>query len=275
MTYSSLTKTILITGASEGIGAECARLFSKTSSNLVLVARTKSNLDTLVRELSEDCNIISIPMDVGSIDDCNSLFERIENQFGCIDVLINNAGMHERGDFQNLNVESIVKTVDVNLRAPLVLSSMAIPLMRKPGKGSIVMVASLAGMSPLQGAAIYSSTKAGLRAFAYALHDELRESNIHVGIVSPGPVETGFIMNSIDDVEDIVFSQPMSSPQQVARAIKTVSDGEKLEIAIPKMSGVLATMAYLFPKLRRAMRPGLYAKGKKNKEKYKREKGNE
>ena len=93
------------------------------------------------------------------------------SEFGSLDILINNAGMHERGDFYNLSVDDIGKMVDVNLRAPMILSSMALPHMRSAGSGSIVMIASLAGMSPLQGAAIYSSTKAGLRAFGFALYE--------------------------------------------------------------------------------------------------------
>ena len=176
--------------------------------------------------------------------------------------------MHERGDFYNLSVDDIGKMVDVNLRAPMILSSMALPHMRSAGSGSIVMITSLAGMSPLQGAAIYSSTKAGLRAFGFALYDELKDANIHIGMVSPGPVSTGFILRSIDDVEDIVFSQPMSTPEEVARAVSTVIKERNIEIAMPKISGILATLAYLFPRLRRAIRPSLYAKGKKNKEKY-------
>ena len=87
-------------------------------------------------------------------------------------------------------------------------------------------------------------------------------------MVSPGPVSTGFILRSIDDVEDIVFSQPMSTPQEVARAVSSVIKERNIEIAMPKISGILATLGYLFPRLRRAMRPSLYAKGKKNKEKY-------
>jgi short-subunit dehydrogenase len=143
-----------------------------------------------------------------------------------------------------------------------------LPYLRKAGGGSVVMVGSLAGCTPLQGAATYSATKAGLRAFTYALADELRGSNVSIGVVSPGPINTGFIMDNLDDVEDIVFSQPMSSAQQVADAILELARGRKTEIAMPAASGRLLQLLYLFPSLRRKLRPMFYEKGRKNKNKY-------
>ncbi|MDG1473880.1 MAG: SDR family NAD(P)-dependent oxidoreductase, partial [Porticoccaceae bacterium] len=196
------------------------------------------------------------------------LIEKANAEFGQIDILINNAGLHHRGDVTSVKSEDIGAMVDINLRAPLILSSAVLPFLRLSRGGAIVMIGSLAGMAPLQGAATYSATKAGLRAFAYAFSEELRESNINVGVVSPGPVDTGFIMNEIDNVEDIVFSQPMSSANDVAEAVLAIARGEKTEISLPSASGKLATLSYLFPGLRRFMRPKLYAKGLKNKDKY-------
>jgi len=137
------------------------------------------------------------------------------------------------------------------------------------------MVGSLAGMAPLQGAATYSGTKAGLRAFAYALADEMQSTGIHVGVVSPGPIDTGFIMDEIDNVEDIVFSQPMSSADEVADAVMRIAAGDKLEIPMPAASGRMVNLGYLFPWLRRYLRPMLYAKGRKNKDKYRNRQTNE
>ena len=144
-----------------------------------------------------------------------------------------------------------------------------LPYLRKAGGGAIVNVGSLAGRTPLQGAATYAATKAGLRAFTYSLADELKGTGIYIGVVSPGPIDTGFIMSEIDQVEDIVFSQPMSSAQQVADAIVSCARGEAVEISLPRSSGWLTTVSYLFPALRRALRPKLYRKGRKAKEQYK------
>ena len=261
-------KTIIITGASAGVGAACARAFARHKANLVLCARGQAGLDKISEELSSQCSLLTVAMDVSDTDQCLALLTKAEDEFGRVDVLINNAGMHHRGDLEKVKPIDVGSMVDINLRAPLILSCAAIPFIKKSDGGAIVMVGSLAGMAPLQGAATYSATKAGLRAFAYALADELKDSEINVGVVSPGPIDTGFIMSEIDVVEDIVFSQPMSSADGVADAVLSVARGDKVEIAMPAASGRLVMLSYLFPALRRFMRPSLYAKGRKNKDKY-------
>ena len=268
-------KTIIITGASAGVGAACARAFATQKANLVLVARGQQGLDIIEKELSAQTKVITVAMDVSNVEQCLALLVKAEEEFGTVDVLVNNAGMHSRGDLETVDPADVGAMVDINIRAPLVLSCAAIPYLRRTGGGGIVMVGSLAGMAPLQGAATYSGTKAGLRAFAYALADEMRGTRIHVGVVSPGPIDTGFIMDEIDKVEDIVFSQPMSSPGDVADAVLKIAAGDKLEIPMPAASGKLTNLGYLFPKLRRYLRPKLYAKGRKNKDKYRNRQVNE
>jgi hypothetical protein len=261
-------KTVIITGASAGVGAACARAFANHKANLVLCARGQAGLDIIAEELSAQCSVLTVAMDVSNTDQCLALLTKAEAEFGRVDVLINNAGMHSRGNIEKVEPADVAMMVDINLRAPLMLSCAALPFIKKSDGGAIVMVGSLAGMAPLQGAATYSATKSGLRAFAFALADELQETDIKVGVVSPGPIDTGFIMSEIDNVEDIVFSQPMSSADAVADAVLSIACGEKTEIAMPAASGRLVTLSYLFPALRRLLRPKLYAKGRKNKDKY-------
>ncbi len=265
-------KTVIITGASAGVGAQTARAFAKMNANLVLLARGQKALDEISKELSVITSVLTISMDVSSSVDCQNMLVSAEKEFGAIHYLINNAGYHKRGEVENNSPEQLAKMVDVNLRAPIELTALILPYIRssidKGDLGGIVNVGSLAGRTPLQGAATYSATKSGLRAFSYALSDELKGSGISVGLVSPGPINTGFIMSEIDEVEDIVFSQPMSSPQQVTDAIISVARGEKVEISLPNSSGWLTTISYLFPALRRFLRPLLYNKGRKAKERY-------
>jgi len=268
MTARFQQKTIIITGASAGVGAACARAFAAQKANLVLVARGQQGLDLIKQELSTQTKVLTVAMDVSDTEQCLSLFAKAEQEFGSVDVLVNNAGMHSRGNLDTISPEDVGAMVDINIRAPLVLSRAAIPYLRRAGGGAIVMLGSLAGMAPLQGAATYSATKAGLRAFTYAFADEMRGTGIYVGVVSPGPIDTGFIMDEIDKVEDIVFSQPMSTAGDVAEAVMRIAAGEKLEIPMPSASGKLVTLSYLFPWLRRYLRPKLYANGRKNKDKY-------
>jgi short-subunit dehydrogenase len=265
-------KTVIITGASAGVGAETARAFAKMRAKLVLVARGKEALDKISKELSVQTDVLTIAMDVSNAADCQKMLVSAQEKFGDIHYLINNAGYHKRGEVENNSPEALAKMVDVNLRAPIELTALILPYIRnsiaRGGFGGIVNVGSLAGRTPLQGAATYSATKSGLRAFTYALADELRGSGISVGLVSPGPINTGFIMSELDEVEDIVFSQPMSNPKQVTDAIISVAKGNKVEISLPSSSGWLTTLSYLFPALRRFLRPLLYEKGRKAKELY-------
>ena len=268
MIKSFENKTIIITGASAGVGAACARLFANHKAKLVLVARGEAALNIIADELRSQCEVLIVVMNVANNDDCLTLLEKAEATFGAVHVLINNAGMHARGNLETVAPLDVAAMVDINLRAPLLLSGAAIPYLQRAGEGAIVNVGSLAGRAPLQGAATYSATKAGLRAFSYALADELRDSGISVGSVSPGPIDTGFIMDEIDEVEDIVFSQPMSTAQQVAEGIMAVASGDEVEVVLPTASAKLTHISYLFPKLRRRLRPKLYEQGRKNKEKY-------
>ena len=261
-------KTVIITGASAGVGAACARLFASKGAKLVLVARGEAALNTIADELRSQCEVLTVVMNVASNEDCLALLEKAEAAFGAVHVIINNAGMHARGDLATVAPMDVAAMVDINMRAPLLLSCAAIPYLQKAGEGAIVNVGSLAGRAPLQGAATYCATKAGLRAFSYALADELRDSGISVGSVSPGPIDTGFIMDEIDAVEDIVFSQPMSTAEQVAEGILAVASGQEIEVVLPAASAKLTHISYLFPKLRRRLRPKLYEQGRKNKEKY-------
>jgi len=164
-------KTVIITGASAGVGAACARAFAAQNAKLVLVARGRAGLNKIAKELREQCEVLTQVMDVANTEQCLKLLKKAEAKFGQVHVLINNAGMHARGDLEKIDPADVAAMVDINLRAPMVLSCAAIPFLRKAGSGAIVMVGSLAGRAPLQGAVTYSGTKAGLRAFAYGLAD--------------------------------------------------------------------------------------------------------
>ena len=264
-------KTVIITGASAGVGAACAERFAELGAKLVLSARGEEALNAIADTLRQQTSVLAIPMDVADEAGCQSLLEQAIAEYGAIHVLVNNAGAHHRGAVETQTAENLAQMVDVNLRAPIYLTALALPHIRKAGGGAVVMVGSLAGRTPMQGAATYAATKAGLKSFTHSLADELADSGIHVGLVDPGPVNTEFIMDSIDEVEDIVYSQPMSTPAEVADAVVAVANGESVEICLPSLSGRLTTLSYLFPWLRRKMRPSLYKKGAQNKEKYRKQ----
>lgn len=262
-------KTVIVTGGSEGVGAATARAFADAGANLVLVARGKRNLDLIAEELREKTRVEIVAMDVSDADSCASLFKKAQFEFGAIHVLVNNAGLHKRGAVETLDADDLGNMIDVNLKAPIVLSRLALPYIRESGGGAIVNIASLAGRTPVPGAATYSASKFGLRAFTFALAEELRGSGIKLAVVSPGPIDTGFIMADIDTVTNLTFSQPISSAEEVADEILKICSNEKRERSMPPISGLLTTLMYLAPWLGRIFRPLLELKGKRVKRRLK------
>ena len=269
MDYDFKDKTVIITGGSEGVGAATARKFAEHGANLVLVARSKRNLDRIAEELREKTRVEIVAMDVSDTDACVNLFKKAEFEFGDINILVNNAGYHERGPVESVSVEDLSAMIDVNLKAPIIMCKLAIKYLKQAGGGAIINVASLAGRTPVPLAATYSATKFGLRAFTFALGEELRGSDIKIAAVSPGPIDTGFIMANIDDVTDVTFSQPMSTAEEVAQEILNLTANTKRERSMPPISGLLTTTMYLFPWLGRLVLPLMIRKGRNVKRKLK------
>jgi short-subunit dehydrogenase len=262
-------KTVIITGGSDGVGAAAARRFAAAGADLLLVARGKRNLERMAEELRSKASVRILVMDVTDYDACVNLFKVAEQEFGDIHVLVNNAGYHERGPVEKMDPADLGRMVDVNLKAPVILCRLAIPHLRKAGGGAIINVASLAGRTPVPGAATYSASKFGLRAFTFALGEELSGYGIKLAAVSPGPIDTAFIMSNIDAVADITFSQPLSTAEEVAEVIMNLAVNDKRERSMPPISGLLTTMSYLFPRLGQLLRPALIRKGRKTKQRIK------
>lgn len=256
-------KTVIITGGSAGVGAATARSFAAAGANLMLVARGKKQLEEVAEELRDQTRVEIMAMDVADQEACASLFKKARFEFDGVHILINNAGHHVRGRVDSIEADELGKMIDVNLRAPVILSRLALPYIRESGGGAIINVGSLAGRTPVAGAATYSASKAALRAFTYALADEIRNEPIKLAVVSPGPIDTGFIMADLDVVADVTFSQPMSTADEVAAEIINLCNNNRRERSMPPVSGIMTTAMYLFPWLGRIVRPLLDAKGRR------------
>ena len=261
-------QVIMVTGASMGVGLEAARLFHAQGAQVVLTARRQQPLSDAAASMP---GAHTIAFDACDVEASACAFAQIKELYGRLDGLVNNAGAHYRGAFATRTTSEYATMVDVNLRAPVTLTHQALGMLTD-SRGFVVNVASLAGKVPLDGAAVYSATKFGLRALTYALAEELRPAGVRVSVVSPGPIDTGFIMDELETVEPVVFSQTMCSASDVARMIVACAQDGAVEREFPATGAKLATLGYLLPSLRRRIKPALERKGQRVKARLLRQK---
>lgn len=183
--------TILITGASAGIGEACARAFTKEGAKLILHGRRKERLDALAKELKVPCHVITA--DVRDHMAITQAIESLPKDFANVDVLINNAGLAlglEPADQASLEEWEIM--VDTNIKGVLYVTKAVLPGMIARDRGHIINLGSIAGTYPYPGGNVYGATKAFLKQFSLNLRADLLGKNIRVTNIEPGMVETEF-----------------------------------------------------------------------------------
>lgn len=180
-------KTIIITGASSGIGKASAEEFAKKGANLVLAARQFTTLCEIANSLETRFGIkaIAIQCDVSKEDECQNLIKEAISTFKTIDVLVNNAGISMRALFKDLDLVVLRKLMDVNFWGTVYCTKYALPELLK-SKGSVIGVSSIAGYHGLPGRTGYSASKFALNGFLEALRIENLKTGLHVLTVSPG-----------------------------------------------------------------------------------------
>jgi hypothetical protein len=210
----------------------------------------------------------AFPADLMDLNACEALLRAVVEAFGGLDVLVNNAGANARGPVESHDARALAQIIEINLIAPIVLTRLALPYLRSRGRGSVVQVASIAGQIPLDGEATYSASKFGLRAFSFALREELAGSGVQISVVSPGPVDTGFLLEDLDHVPDVIFATPMSTADQVAALVVECAIDGRRERTIPVQTGVLARVGAALPSLRRVLVPVMERRGRAAKEAF-------
>lgn len=188
------TETVLVTGASSGIGLELARCFAADKSNLILVARNGEALETLAAELrtEQGIEVRVIVADLARSDVAQMIFDEAGRAGGKVDVLVNNAGFGLHGTFCELPLKRQMEIIQVNVAALVELTGLFLPGMVEQKRGGILNVGSVAGFVPGPYMAIYYATKAFVLSFSEALFEELRGTGVTVTDVCPGPTETNF-----------------------------------------------------------------------------------
>jgi 3-oxoacyl-[acyl-carrier protein] reductase len=232
-------KTVLITGASSGIGRAAALLFAAEGANLVVTARRAGRLEALCAEIAAAGHqAVFHAGDASEEATAEAAVALALSTFGTLDILINNAGA---GNYKNLvdtSAEEYDQLMNANMRSGFVFSRHAAPLMIAQQSGIILFISSVAGLQGAGGEAVYSATKFAQRGFAQSLDAELRKHGIRVGTLFPGGVKSEFALGH-GRTEQSIRESRMMEPEEVAQAIvyacKQPKNARILEMTIRHM----------------------------------------
>jgi uncharacterized protein len=210
-------ETVLITGASSGIGLELAKLFAADKSNLVLVARNQGALELLAYELKRDhgVDVLVEANDLANAAAPQNVFDRLTAKGISVDVVVNNAGFGSLGNFADLPIQRQLDMIQVNVAALTHLSRLFLPGMIQRGRGGVLNVGSTAGFQPGPYMAVYFASKAYVVSFTEALAEELAGTKIKVSCLAPGPTATGFSAAAHDE-DTLLFRFGVMDAKSVA-----------------------------------------------------------
>ena len=191
MTNKIKGKIVVITGASSGLGEAAARLLSAQGASVVLGARRSDRLKSLADELNRNGGkAVAVATDVTHRNQVKKLVDTAVQEFGRIDVMINNAGIMPRAPLERLTVDDWDRTIDVNIKGVLYGMAAALLHMKKQKSGHMIFVSSVAGHKIGPDFAVYAATKHAVRALAEGFRQEVKPYNIRTTIISPGAVDT-------------------------------------------------------------------------------------
>jgi len=227
-------KTVIVTGASSGIGRETAIAFARADANLVLASRNEAALIELAADLAPAVRrVLVIPADVTQRAAVESMVQQAAKQMDSIDILVNNAGLGLNALLAEGSMTNIRRLFEVNVFGALHCIQAVVPYMKQQGSGQIINVSSVAGKiaTPRNGA--YAATKFALTAISDALRLELADYGITVTTVYPGITDTPFVNNVLKEVEMPVPGIVRGvSARRVASAIVRAARWEKREVYV-------------------------------------------
>ncbi|MCL4478476.1 MAG: SDR family NAD(P)-dependent oxidoreductase [Deltaproteobacteria bacterium] len=260
-------KTILLTGASGGIGSAIGRLLINKGARLGLMARNKPALDRLVKELGN--NAIAVAGDVGNRESSEKAVKEIISRFKSLDILINNAGVAYYGSIERMDMGSFDKMMKTNVYGVINMIQLTLPYIQK-SRGMIVNISSVASKRAIPFLGAYSGSKSMVDAISDALRVELKDRNVKTLNFCPPEVETGFAGNAMKekgiDFEDnkAVRRMFILKPDRVAKMIVNAMEKEKREVVAIKsiqfvnyaIPGILDNLFYRFIVKKHAKKPG-------------------
>jgi 3-oxoacyl-[acyl-carrier protein] reductase len=266
-------KVVLITGAAGGIGRALAFLFAHHGALLVLTDIKETGLRELKGSLAEfEENILTFVHDVADPKSWQSLMIRVLNTYGRVDILVNNAGVIQPGFAEEISPHKIHQQVSVNFLGTVYGCQAALRVMKAQRFGKIINIASLGGIVPMPGEAVYSATKFAIRGYSLSLYGELLDSPVEIAVVCPDSVATPQLSYELTHDEAVLsfIGEPLR-PGQVAKEILSAALKRKPEKLIPSGMGVFARMGMAFPRIFFVLFPLLKKIGQRTMDKKRKE----
>ena len=242
-------KIVCVTGSSKGIGKATALLFGNYGAKVCINGRNIDSLEETYSELeTKNITCLKLPGDVSDSNRCRDMIDRIINEYGRLDVLVNNAGIANHGKFSELTTDTWDSVVGINLMGSVYMSKYALPHLVK-SKGSIIFISTLSGKLGMPGHSAYSVSKMGLSALAEAMQIELKKTGLHTGIIFVGFTEN-------EENKQILYpdgtyrklperNQKKARREDVAKAIARVVYKKKKSVTLSTV-GTLQTFALRF-----------------------------
>ncbi|ARP50836.1 MULTISPECIES: SDR family NAD(P)-dependent oxidoreductase [Caproicibacterium] len=248
-------QTVLITGASSGIGRELAILFAAHGFRLVLTARTQSRLEQLAQLLRQTFHVTVevLPADLSKAEAAQQVYDTLQEKGIVVDQLVSNAGSARHQEVIEADIQGMADTIALNVTSTTLLTRLFAADMVWRGRGRILITASTSAFAPDPCFAVYSATKAYDLQFGETLWAELRYTPVSVSVLCPGPTKTGF--SAAAGRQDASFA---ANPRRVALAAFRGMQAGKLLIFSPPLYGPACFLSRLLPPQAAAVIPSLY-----------------
>ena len=245
-------QVVLITGASRGIGRCLAIDFAKQGATVVGCGRSRERLQETLDEIRASSPMsTAIACDVGDRAQVRAMVSAAVEDFGKVDILINNAGIGMRKPFAEASLDTIEEIMRTNFLGMVYCTHEVLPSMIKRGSGHIVNISSVSGQIGTLNMAVYCASKFAMNGFSESLYHELRPLGIYVSLVSPGPVETDF-SRSFADVPPKSPPSLAVTPQAVSRAVIKTIEHRRFEVVMPRWLALVCRLKRIAPNLFRA-----------------------
>ncbi|SKB34783.1 Short-chain dehydrogenase [Parapedobacter luteus] len=246
-------KTVVITGASSGIGLACAEAFARQGAQLVLGARRYVTLCEIAQSLERQYGVraLAVQCDVTKEADCEALIRQATTTFGVIDVLVNNAGLSMRALFANLDLAVLRRLMDVNFWGTVHCTKYAMEALLR-SKGTVVAVSSIAGFRGLPGRTGYAASKFAIHGFMESLRVENLKTGLHVMVVCPGFTASNIRQTALDAMggehgETSMDETKMMTAEEVAERIVQGVVLRKRTLVMTRQGRLTVLMNKLFP----------------------------